>query len=76
MTRKFVPDTLFSMFASRVDNQPVAEYKAAPYGKARRWGLFTDSNEEWDPEVSWIRVQDKGLPILYHRDAVYNLTVA
>jgi len=48
---------------------------AAPYGLGRNWGMFVDSDEQWDPDGIFIRVQNKGLPILYHRDAMYILTV-
>ena len=76
MVKRFVPDTLFTMFASTVEGQTIAEYFRAPYSIPRTYGLKTDSKEEWDPEGVWIRAQDKGLPVLYNRDAVYNLTVA
>jgi hypothetical protein len=76
MGQKFVPDNTFVMMATSVDGQAIAEYKEAPFGVARHYGQFTDTNTDWDPEVTWIRVQDKGLPILYQRDAVYVLTVA
>jgi len=72
----FIPDTKFTMMASNVDNQQVAEYKEAPFGLNRNYGIKTDRHEEWDPEGIFIRVQDKGLPILYQRDATYILTVA
>ena len=75
-TSYFVPDTKFAMFASNVDMQKIAEYKQAPYGLNRNYGITTDKHEEWDPEGVYIRVQDKGLPILYQRDAMYVLTVA
>lgn len=73
--KPFIPDDKFIMMSSRVDNQPIAEYKEAPFGLNRNYGQFTDSHDEWDPEVTWIRVQDKGLPILYFRDAIYTLDV-
>lgn len=76
MIRKFVPDDIFVMMATKVDNKQIAEYKKAPFGLDRSWGQKTDRHEEWDPEGIWIRVQDKGLPILYQRDASYILTVA
>jgi hypothetical protein len=75
-TSYFVPDTKFAMFASKVDNQKIAEYKKAPYGLNRNFGITTDRHDEWDPEGVYIRVQDKGIPILYQRDAMYVLTVA
>jgi len=76
MAQKFVPDYKFVMMSTRVDGQNIAEYKEAPFGVARHYGQYTDTNTDWDPEVTWIRVQDKGLPVLYQRDAVYVLTVA
>ena len=75
MTRKFVPDTKFVMFAKQVDGQDVAEYKKAPFGLGRHYGNFTDRDTTWDPEGVWVRTQDKGLPVLYQRDCSYILTI-
>ena len=73
--KPFIPDDKFIMMASKVDGQAIAEYKQAPFGLNRNYGQFTDSYDEWDPEVTWIRVQDKGLPILFNRDAIYTIDV-
>jgi hypothetical protein len=76
-TRKyFIPSTKFTMLASKVEGQTIAEFKQAPFGLNRHYGLFTDRKEQWDPDGVDIRVQDKGLPVLYHRDASYILTVS
>jgi len=75
MAKYYVPSDKFLMLATSVDGQPIAEYKQAPFGLGRHYGQYTDRHDEWDPEVTWIRCQDKGLPILYNRDAVYVLTV-
>ena len=75
MGKSFIPDDKFVMMATKVDGQPIAEYKEAPFGLARHYGQFTDKNEKWDPEGIYIRVQDKGIPILYQRDAMYILDV-
>ena len=75
MRRTFVPSNKFIMYASSVENQPIAEYIAAPYGLGRTYGMQTDRHETWDPDGVFLRVQDKGLPVLYQRDAIYNLTV-
>lgn len=75
MTKYFIPDNQVCMFTPTLDGQKIADYKTAPYGLGRHYGLYTDRKEEWDPEGVFIRVQDKGLPVLYHRDAIYNLTV-
>lgn len=76
MTKKYIPSNVFTMFASTVEGQSIASYKQAPFGLGRTYGIQVDTKEEWDPDGLWIRVQDKGLPILYNRDAVYMLTVA
>ena len=76
MTKGFVPDDKFVMIASKVEGQPIAEYKEAPFSIPRGYGRKTDTHAEWDPEGLWIRVQDKGLPVLYQRDAIYLLDVA
>ena len=74
--KPFVGDTKFCMFASTVDGQKIAEYKRAPFALDRHYGIKLDSWDVKDPEGSFIRCQDKGLPILYQRDAIYILTVA
>lgn len=75
MTRKFVPTDKFTMFADSVDGEPIAEYMAAPHMLSRKWGQQVDRKERWDPDGVHIRVSDKGLPVLKHEDAVYQLTV-
>lgn len=75
MAKYYIPSDKFVVMATSVDGQPIAEYKQAPFGLGRHYGQYTDRHDEWDPEVTWIRCQDKGLPILYNRDAIYILTV-
>jgi len=75
MQRYFVPSDKFVMLSSKVDGRPIAKYHEAPFGLGRHWGLYTDKKEEWDPEGIYVRVQDKGLPVLYQRDAVYTIDV-
>jgi len=76
MTRRFIPDDQFALMATSVEGTKIAEFKQAPYGLGRRWGIQTSRWDKEDPEVTYVRVEDKGLPVLYHRDAIYNLTVA
>ena len=76
MTRKFLPTDQFTMFADNVQGTKIAEFFNAPFGLTRTRGMKVDSKDEWDPEGTWIRVQNKGLPVLYQRDGVYILTVA
>lgn len=75
MRKGFVADDKFVLMATRVEGQQIAEYKRAPFGLDRHYDLKIDRKEEWDPEGIYIRVQDKGLPILYQRDAIYILDV-
>ena len=76
MIKGFIPDETFVMFAATVEGQPIAEFKRAPFALDRHYGIKMDQNEEWDPEVVWIRCQNKGLPVLYQRDAMYVIDVA
>lgn len=74
MRKKFIPDNVFFMFSDTQDGRKVAEFMQAPYGNTRRWGFFADTKDEWDPEGMWLRVQDKGLPVLYYPDTTYKIT--
>jgi hypothetical protein len=76
MTKKFLPTDKFVMFSDSVQGTKIAEFFNAPFGLTRTRGMKVDSHPEWDPEGMWIRVQNKGLPVLYQRDGVYILTVA
>jgi hypothetical protein len=75
MRKKFIPDNVFFMFADTVQGEKIAEFMEAPYGLGRHWGKFADTKDQWDPEGVYLRVQDKGLPVLYHPDCSYKLTV-
>jgi hypothetical protein len=75
MTKYYVPNYKVLMMADVVEGQPIAKYMRAPYGNNRVWGMNTDTHEEWDPDGIEIRVQNKGLPVLQQRDAIYVLTV-
>ena len=76
MVRDFIPSDKFIMMASTVEGQAIAEYKQAPFGLNRSYGQVVDREEQWDPSGIFIRIQDKGLPVLYQRDAIYQLVVA
>ena len=71
MKKKFIMDNEFVMFSSTAEGGAIAEFMEAPYGVTRKWGFFADTEPEWDPEGIWLRVQDKGLPVLYHPDAIF-----
>ena len=75
MTKKFIPTDKFVMWADNVDGEPIAEMMKAPHMLSRKWGQQMDRKERWDPDGVFVRVSDKGLPVLYHEDAIYQLTV-
>lgn len=76
MRKKFIDDgTFFLMSDTNGNGEKIAEFMEAPYGMDRRWGMFADTKDEWDPEGMWLRVQDKGLPVLYFPDTTYKMTV-
>lgn len=75
MTKKFIPTDKFTMWANSVDGEPIAEFMNAPHELARKWGQQIDRWERKDPDGIFVRVEDKGLPVLYHEDAVCQLTV-
>lgn len=75
MFRSYIPDDTLVLFATSVQGQPIAEYIQAPFGVPERYGLYPDTWERRDPEGVWLRVQDKGLPVLYLPEAVYILDV-
>lgn len=74
MRKKFIMDNQFLLFSDNADGEKIAEFMEAPYGLDRHWGFYADTETEWDPEGLWMRVQDKGLPVLYHPDATYKIT--
>lgn len=75
MRKKFIPDNVFFMFADSAEGESIAEFMEAPHGLGRNWGMFADTKDQWDPEGVYLRVADKGLPVLYHPDTSYKLIV-
>lgn len=76
MVRPYVPDDKFIMMCANVDGKSIAEYWQAPFGLDRHYGEKPDRWEIKDPDGIYIRIEDKGLPVLYQRDALYILDVA
>jgi len=75
MTTKFLPTDKFCMFASEVEGQKIAEIMLSPFGLDRHYGMKLDRWEKKDPDGLFIRVENKGLPVLYFEDSVFNYTV-
>lgn len=77
MRKKFIDDHTFFMFNSKDGNgQKIAEFMKAPFMVERVWGIYTDTKMEWDPDGIWMRIQNKGLPVLYAPDTTFTLTVS
>jgi len=75
MRKKFITDPKVGFFTRQVDGENIAEFMEAPFGLGRYWGMYGDTKEEWDPDGIWIRVQNKGLPVIYHPDGIWTLTI-
>ena len=76
MRKKFIDDNTFLMFGTAsADGMPIAEFMEAPYSTDRTWGMNVDKQDEWDPDGVWLRVQDKGIPVMYHPDTIFRYTV-
>lgn len=73
--KRFVDKYKFMMYSPVAEGQKIGEFMEAPYGLDRRWGKYIDTKEEWDPDGIWLRVQDKGLPVLYNPETIVTLTV-
>lgn len=75
VNKKYLPTDKFCMFCSTVEDEKIAEFANAPFDLDRHYGLKVDMHEEWDPDGIAVRVQNKGIPVLYQEDAIYVLTV-
>ena len=73
---KIVADSDFIMMSeTNADGEAIAEDMLAPFGLGRNYGVFVDSKELWDPDSLVLRIQNKSLPVVYHPDCQYKLTV-
>lgn len=76
MRRKFLTEDRISLFSTTKEGEPAAEFMNAPFGLDRYWGQKVDQHENWDPDGIWLRVRNKGLPVMYHPDMFMNFKVA
>jgi len=73
---KILKDNEFAMWSSRnADGMPVATTMRAPFGLGRHYGVYMDTDDQFDPEGTIVRIQNKSLPIVEHPDCSYLLTV-
>lgn len=75
VSKKFLDTDKFTMFCSTVEGRKIAEFAQAPFGNEGNYGVSVDSWPKKDPDGVYIRVQNKGLPVMYFEDAVYTLDV-
>lgn len=78
MTKKFLPTNQFLMFCSNLEGQKIAELAYVPYaisGQERQWGKQVDKWPVRDPAGVYVMCENRGLPVLYNEDCIYNLTV-
>ncbi len=73
---KTISDNDFLMFSDRnADGELIMEGMLSPFGVNRQYGVYVDTEEEWDPSALVARLQYKGLPVMYHPDCIYKMTV-
>lgn len=75
MRKKFIPDNTVVLMAPTFEGSGPAFYQA-PFGIPAHFGQYTDTWAEVDPDGVYLRVQDKGLPIVYNPQTVYTIKVA
>lgn len=75
VNKNYIPTNKFTMFCSMVEDEKIAEFANAPFDLDRHYSLKVDTHEEWDPDGIAVRVQNKGIPVLYQEDAIYSLQV-
>jgi hypothetical protein len=74
--KNYIPTDKFVMFCSEIEGEKIAEFANAPFDLDRHYGLKVDTHEQWDPDAIVVRIQNKGIPVLYQEDALYVLDVA
>ena len=73
--KKFASEEELMFFSKTVEGETIAEFMEAPFGLNRNWGMYADTKEEWDPDGLWMRIQNKGLPVMYWPNAIMRMKV-
>lgn len=76
MSRKFIADNQVLLHTANFQGQPIGQYMQSPFGIPTHYGMFTDSEPVWDPDGLFLRVQNKGLPVVYSPQATFTMIVA
>jgi hypothetical protein len=73
---KIVKDNEFIMWSDvNADGMKIAENMLAPFGLGRNYGVTMDTDDQFDPEGTTVRIQNKSLPVVYHPDCMYKMIV-
>ena len=60
---------------TNADGMKIAENMLSPFGIERNYGVTVDTKDEFDPEGTIVRIQNKSLPVVYHPDCTYKMIV-
>jgi len=73
---KIIKDNEFIMWSdTNADGEKIAETMLSPFGIGRHYGVTIDTKDEFDPEGTIVRIQNKSLPVVYHPDCMYKMIV-
>ncbi len=73
---KIIKDNEFVMWSDvNADGMKIADNMLAPFGLGRNYGVTMDTKDEFDPEGTIVRIQNKSLPVVYHPDCTYKMIV-
>lgn len=75
VTKKFLPTNQITLICDKIENTPTAKFFNAPFGIKGGYGAQVTRHEMYEPDGVEVRIQNKGLPVLYNRDAVVQLKV-
>lgn len=75
MRKKYLQDGEVVALPSTFEGNAIGKYYLAPFGIPARYGMYTDSDTVWDPDGVYLRVQNKGLPVVHSPQAVFTLVV-
>lgn len=75
MRKKYIDDNKFVLMADSFQGIR-SEFYYAPFGLDGQYDMYTDTWEDTDPDGVYLRVQNKGMPIIYNPQTVFTLTVA
>ena len=75
MRKKYLQDGEICALPTSFEGNPLGFFGLAPFGIPARYGMYPDSFDIKDPDGLYIRVQNKGLPIVQSPQAIFTLVV-